>query len=93
MSRKMLSEETLAKVRALNGIAQRRGQTLAQMAIAWTLRDARVTSALVGASSVRQLDENLDSLDNLAFSVDELTDIDRYATESGVNIWAHSSSS
>jgi L-glyceraldehyde 3-phosphate reductase len=93
MSREMLSEETLGKVRALNGIAQRRGQTLAQMAIAWTLRDARVTSALVGASSVRQLDENLDSLDNLVFSADELTDIDRYATESGVNIWAHSSSS
>jgi L-glyceraldehyde 3-phosphate reductase len=92
LSRDQLSEENLAKVRALNEIAQRRGQTLAQMAIAWTLRDPRVTSALIGASSVRQLEDSLSALTNLHFSDDELAEIDRYATESGINIWAQSSS-
>jgi L-glyceraldehyde 3-phosphate reductase len=87
----MLTEETLAKVRALNEIARRRGQTLAQMAVAWTLRDTRVTSALVGASSVAQFEQNIAALDNLAFSDEELAEIDRYATESGLNIWARSS--
>jgi L-glyceraldehyde 3-phosphate reductase len=91
LSEDMLSAETLTKVRSLDAIARRRGQTLAQMAIAWTLRDPRVTSALVGASSVRQLDENLDALGNLVFTADELAEIDRYATESHVNIWAESS--
>jgi L-glyceraldehyde 3-phosphate reductase len=91
MSREMLTEETLAKVRALNEIARRRGQTLAQMAVAWTLRDTRVTSALVGASSVAQFEQNIAALDNLAFSDEELAEIDRYATESGLNIWARSS--
>jgi L-glyceraldehyde 3-phosphate reductase len=93
LSADMLSEENLAKVRALNEIAVRRGQTLAQMAIAWTLRDPRVTSALVGASSVAQLEDNLGALDNLAFDDEELAEIDRYATEGGLNLWATSSTS
>ncbi|HEX7264820.1 MAG TPA: L-glyceraldehyde 3-phosphate reductase [Candidatus Dormibacteraeota bacterium] len=88
----MLSEENLAKVRALNEIAKRRGQSLAQMAIAWTLRDPVITSALVGASSVPQLEQNVAALDRLEFSSDELAEIDRYATESGINIWSESSS-
>ena len=90
-SRDMLTDETLAKVRALNQIAQERGQTLAQMALAWTLRDPRVTSALVGASSVAQLEQNVGALDKLQFSADELREIDRYATDSGINLWAASS--
>jgi L-glyceraldehyde 3-phosphate reductase len=91
MNRDMVSEENLARVRGLNEIAQRRGQTLAQMAIAWVLRDPRVTSALIGASSVEQLDDNLDALHKLDFSDDELAEIDRYAVDSGINIWAQSS--
>jgi L-glyceraldehyde 3-phosphate reductase len=87
-----LSDETLAKVRGLAGIAKARGQSLAQMALAWTLRDQRVTSTLVGAGSVRQLEENLGALDKLAFSPAELAEIDRFATESGINLWAESSS-
>ncbi len=83
----MLSEETLARVRALNALAQRRGQRLAQMAIAWALRDARVTSVVIGASSVAQLEENLGALDNLGFSKEELAEIDRYAVESGIDLW------
>ena len=87
-----LSEETLAKVRGLAEIARARGQSLAQMALAWTLRDQRVTSTLVGAGTVRQLEENLGALDKLAFSAAELAEIDRFATESGINLWAESSS-
>ncbi|HVU93150.1 MAG TPA: aldo/keto reductase, partial [Jatrophihabitans sp.] len=75
----------------LNEIAGRRGQALAQMAIAWVLRDPRVTSALIGASSVRQLETNVGALDNLDFSDDELAEIDGLAVESGINIWAQSS--
>jgi L-glyceraldehyde 3-phosphate reductase len=90
-SSEMLTEEVLSKVRALNQIAARRGQSLAQMAVAWTLRDPRVTSALVGASSVHQLEQNVAALDNLDFSEAELREIDRYATESGINLWATSS--
>ena len=90
-SKDMLTDETLAKVRALNQLAQRRGQTLAQMALAWTLRDPRVTSTLVGASSVAQLEQNLGALDKLAFAPEELSELDRYATESSLNIWAASS--
>jgi L-glyceraldehyde 3-phosphate reductase len=90
---RMLTEENLAKIRALNQVAQRRGQTLAQMAIAWVLRDPVVTSALVGASSVEQLEQNLAALDKLEFSAAELKEIDRHATESGINIWARSSDS
>src|ERR1700694_3586086 len=91
MRPEMLTEANLAKIRALNEIAQRRGQTLAQMAVALVLRDAVVTSALVGASSVEQLEQNVAALDRLEFSPDELKEIDRYATESGINIWAASS--
>jgi L-glyceraldehyde 3-phosphate reductase len=91
LDRSHLTEENLARVRALNEIAGRRGQTLAQMAVAWVLRDQRVTSALVGASSVNQLDDSLGALDNLDFSADELGEIDRHAVEAGINIWAKSS--
>jgi L-glyceraldehyde 3-phosphate reductase len=91
MSPEMLTEANLAKIRALNQIAKRRGQSLAQMAVAWTLRDPVVTSALVGASSVAQLEQNISALDKLEFSPGELEEIDRYATESGINIWAASS--
>jgi len=91
-SQEMLTEQTLGKVRALNQMAQRRGQTLAQMALAWTLRDARVTSTLVGASSVAQLEQNVGALDKPDFSADELREIDRHATDSGINLWAASSS-
>jgi L-glyceraldehyde 3-phosphate reductase len=87
----LLTDEALAKVRALNEIAAARGQSLAQMAIAWVLRDARVTSALIGASSVAQLEANVAALDGPPFSDDELAAIDRYATESGINLWARSS--
>jgi L-glyceraldehyde 3-phosphate reductase len=87
----LLTDETLAKVRALNEIAARRGQSLAQLALAWTLRDPRVTSTLIGASSVAQLEANVGALDNLDFSSDELEEIDRYATDSSINIWAASS--
>jgi L-glyceraldehyde 3-phosphate reductase len=91
LSTKMLTEENLARIRALNQIAQRRGQSLAQMALAWTLRDPVVTSALAGASSVAQLEQNVAALNKLEFSPDELKEIDRYATESGINLWAASS--
>ena len=87
----LLTDNTLAKVRALNQLGQRRGQTLAQMALAWTLRDPRVTSTLVGASSVAQLEQNVAALDHLDFSPDELKEIDRYATDAGINLWAASS--
>jgi L-glyceraldehyde 3-phosphate reductase len=86
-----LNEATLAKVRALHELAGRRGQSLAQMAIAWTLRDPRVTSALLGASSVAQLEANVAALDNLDFASDELAEIDRHATEAGINLWEASS--
>jgi L-glyceraldehyde 3-phosphate reductase len=82
-----LDGSTLAKVRALNEIAAGRGQSLAQLAIAWVLRDERVTSALIGASSVGQLEANVAALDGLGFADDELAEIDRYATESDINIW------
>jgi L-glyceraldehyde 3-phosphate reductase len=93
LSADMLSDQNLEKARALNQIAARRGQSLAQMAIAWTLRDPRVTSALVGASSLAQLEANLAAVDNLGFGDDELAEIDRYATEGDINIWASSSTS
>ena len=78
-SREMLTPENLARVRSLDGIAKRRGQTLAQMAYAWVLRDPRVTTTLIGASSVEQLRENVAALANLSFSAEELAEIDRYA--------------
>ena len=92
LSPDLLTEEALAKVRALNGHARERGQSLAQMALAWTLRDPRMTSTLVGASSVEQLDDSLGALDNLDFGDEELATIDRYATDAHINIWARSSS-
>jgi L-glyceraldehyde 3-phosphate reductase len=87
LSRGMLSEENLARVRALNEIARRRSQSLAQMALAWVLRDPRVTTTLIGASSPDQIRENVGALANLAFTADELVEIDRYAVEGGVNLW------
>ena len=92
LKRDFLSEENLARVRALNEIAGGRGQTLAQMAIAWTLRDPRVTSALVGASSVAQLEQNVAALDALEFTDEELAEIDRHAVDSQINLWERSSS-
>jgi L-glyceraldehyde 3-phosphate reductase len=92
LSPEWLTEENLAKIRALNDIAARRGQSLAQMALAWTLRDPRVTSIVIGASSVAQLEANVAALDNLMLAPDELAEIDKYATESGINLWARSSS-
>jgi L-glyceraldehyde 3-phosphate reductase len=88
----MLSEQNLAHVSALNEIAGRRGQSLAQLAIAWVLRDPRVSSALIGASSVEQLEQNVAALANLDFSAEELAEIDRHAVEGGVDLWAPSSS-
>ena len=92
LSEDLLAEETLDKIRALNEIAKTRGQTLAQMALAWTLRDNRVTSTLIGASSVAQLEENVAALERLDFTADELAEIDKHATESGINIWAQQNS-
>ena len=91
LSKELLTDEALDKIRALNDLASGRGQTLAQMALAWTLRDARVTSTLIGASSVAQLEENVGALDRLDFTDDELAEIDRFATDSGINLWASSS--
>ena len=87
----LITDEALEKIRALNDIAGRRGQTLAQMALAWVLRDARVTSALIGASSVAQLEENIAALERLTLTDDELAEIDRYATDGEINIWSASS--
>ena len=92
LSPDLLTEQALEKIRSLNEIAKRRGQSLAQMAIAWTLRDPRVTSALAGASSVEQLDANVAAVGRIDFADDELAEIEKYATESGINLWAASSS-
>jgi L-glyceraldehyde 3-phosphate reductase len=92
LSPSMLTEDNLDRIRALNEIAQRRGQSLAQLALAWTLRDPRVTSTLIGASSVGQLEDNVGAIARLDFEDDELAEIDRYAEESGINIWERSSS-
>src|SRR5204862_335968 len=88
----MITPERIAHVRRLNEIAAERGQTLAQMAVAWTVRDERVTSALIGASSVEQLEENVAAIDDIEFTADELEAIDRDAVDAGINIWAESSS-
>jgi len=87
----VLTAENLEHIRALNEIARRRGQSLAQMALAWVLRDARVTSALIGVSSVEQLEYNVATLERLDFEPAELAEIDRHASDEGVNIWARSS--
>ena len=87
-----LSDENLARIRGLDAIAKRRGQSLAQMAIAWVLRDPRVTSALIGARSVEQLDDSLDAVNDLAFSEDELGEIEEFAREGDLDLWAESES-
>jgi L-glyceraldehyde 3-phosphate reductase len=92
MGREMLTEDRLARVRALNDVAAKRGQSLAQLALAWALRDPRMTSLVIGASSVAQLDDNIAALARLDLTDDELVDIDRCATDADVNIWARSSS-
>ncbi|MBA3843368.1 MAG: L-glyceraldehyde 3-phosphate reductase [Actinobacteria bacterium] len=94
LSPDLLTDEALGKIRALNEIAEGRGQSLAQLALAWTLRDARMTSTLIGASSVGQLEDSLGALANLDFTTAELAEIDRYAAvgDSDINLWAHSSS-
>ena len=91
LSADQLSDQTLRHVRALAGIARARGQSLAQLALSWALRDERVTSVLIGASSVAQLEENLGAADRTTFSAEELAAIDRDAVDSGINIWADSS--
>ncbi|HEV3169326.1 MAG TPA: L-glyceraldehyde 3-phosphate reductase [Actinocrinis sp.] len=90
LSTDLLNERNLEHVRALNGMAVERGQSLARMALAWALRDSRVTSVLIGASSVEQLDDSLGALEQTEFSEDELARIDKHAVESGINLWAAS---
>jgi L-glyceraldehyde 3-phosphate reductase len=90
LKKAMLTPENLERTRQLDAIAKRRGQTLAQMALAWALRDKRVTSALIGASSPEQVTDSVKALDNPSFTADELKEIDRYAVEGGVNIWRQS---
>jgi len=87
----LLSEGNIARIRALNAIAERRGQTLAQMALIWVLRDPRVTSALIGARSVAQLDDSLDALKGAPLSAEELAEIDRHALDGGIDLWRASS--
>ena len=91
LSPELLTDAALARIRALNELAAARGQSLAQMALAWALRDERVTSALIGASSVAQLEDNVAALDRLGFTDDELAEIDRHATDSSINLWSASS--
>jgi L-glyceraldehyde 3-phosphate reductase len=88
LSSDLLTEEALGHIRALNDIAQKRGQSLAQMALAWALRDRRVTSVLIGASSVDQLEQNIGALDTLDFTADELAAIDEHAVDTGIDLWA-----
>ena len=87
LSRDLLTEQNLTHIRALNAIARRRGQSLAQLALAWIARDQRVTSVLIGASSVTQLEQNIAALGNLEFSAEELADIDDHAVEGGIDLW------
>jgi L-glyceraldehyde 3-phosphate reductase len=87
LKKEHLSAANLARVTALNEIAKRRGQSLAQMALAWVLRDPRVTTTLIGASSAAQIKENVGALSQLGFSKDELAEIDRHAQEGGINLW------
>jgi L-glyceraldehyde 3-phosphate reductase len=87
LSKELLTDQNLTHIHALNEIAQRRGQSLAQLALAWIARDERVTSVLVGASSVRQLEQNVAALANLEFSAEELAEIDDHAVEGGIDLW------
>ncbi|WP_348523841.1 L-glyceraldehyde 3-phosphate reductase [Endozoicomonas sp. G2_1] len=91
LSPELLTEENIVNIKALNDIAVARGQSLAQMAIAWVLRDSRVTSALIGASKVSQIEDCVGALDNLSFSEDELAAIERHAADGGINLWQQSS--
>jgi L-glyceraldehyde 3-phosphate reductase len=91
LDRDMITDDNLARVRALATLAEQRGQSLAQLALAWALRDPRMTSLVIGASSVAQLEADLAALDNLAFNDDELNAIDQYATDASINLWAESS--
>jgi L-glyceraldehyde 3-phosphate reductase len=91
MSADMLTEERLSRVRALNEVAARRGQSLAELALVWALRDPRMTSLVIGASSVTQLEDNVRALANTELTDAELAEIDRYAVESGIDLWAESS--
>lgn len=92
LSEDMLTDQTLKHLKALHGIAQERGQELAQMALAWVLRDERMTTTLIGASSVKQLEANLEAVKNLGFTDDELARIDQHAKDAGINLWAESTS-
>ena len=87
LSERLLTPGNIERVRALDEIAERRGQSLAQMAIAWVLRDPRITSALIGARTVEQLDDSLGALDSPGFSAEELAEIDRHATDGGIDLW------
>jgi L-glyceraldehyde 3-phosphate reductase len=91
MGREMLTDERLAMVRALDGVAKARGQTLAQLALVWALRDPRMTSLVIGASSVAQLEDNVAALERTELTDDELGEIERLATDGGINLWARSS--
>jgi L-glyceraldehyde 3-phosphate reductase len=93
LSADLLTHQNLTHIRALNALAGQRGQTLAQLALAWALRDERVTSLVIGASSVDQLENNIAALDRLAFTDEELAEIDRHAVEGGIDLWRTSSSS
>jgi L-glyceraldehyde 3-phosphate reductase len=93
LTEQMLTEQNLTHIRALNDLAGRRGQSLAQLALSWCLRDERVTSVLIGASSVAQLEDNVAALDRLDFSAEELREIDGYAVDGGINLWQQSSDS
>jgi L-glyceraldehyde 3-phosphate reductase len=91
LSTDLLTDEAIGHIRSLNDIASGRGQSLAQLALSWALRDERVTSVLVGASSVAQLEDNLAATGNLTFDDDELAGIERHAVDSGINLWSPSS--
>jgi L-glyceraldehyde 3-phosphate reductase len=91
LGERLLTPDNIERIRALDGIAQRRGQTLAQMAIAWALRDPRVTSALIGARTVAQLEDSVAAVQRLDFSDEELAAIDRHATDGGIDLWRVSS--
>jgi L-glyceraldehyde 3-phosphate reductase len=90
LRREFLGEDNLARIRSLDGIARRRGQTLGQMALAWVLKDQRITSVLIGASSAAQIEDCVQALSSSSFSAEELAEIDRYAVDAGVDLWARS---
>jgi L-glyceraldehyde 3-phosphate reductase len=87
LSTDLLTEQALTRIRALNDVAKQRGQSLAQLALAWALRDPRVTTVLIGASSVGQLEQNIGALDGLAFTDEELAAIDEHAVDTGIDLW------